>query len=372
MPKGLDAFFRFITKTISLILAFLFVLITSLVLLLFNAERSLMNAGTYKRALAENGVYQQLPALAEENTDAIKAFLTDQAGLASADMGFMNDLTAKDWQTLLSRVLPPDEARAMIENSLDQVFAVINAETDTARLSLVALKAHITGQAGGNLILQLLNTQPPCSEEQSAQIRSTNAGDTAIAPVFCSPQPADLARLTSQWQVKLESLAAGIPDEIILLNPSSQVSSLGLLGTDSIAKINTIRMEIRFSPLLPLGLLTLVTLLSIRSLNDWLRWWGIPLFITGLICAAFGFAILPLAGWAWINFMLPQFPSGASSAFTGLARNLVGSLGQALSTPIIVEAVIIALLGLAAIIGSFFVEPKRVQPVPLTSPPDGK
>ena len=372
MREALNAIFRFLAKTLSVILAILFVLVTSLVLLLFNAESSLLNAGTYKRALAENGIYQQLPALAGENRNAIKAFLTDRAGISSEYMDSLNSLPAKDWQAFVTVLLPPDEARTMVENMLDQVFAYINAETDTAGLSLVALKAHITGQAAENYFLQLLTVQPPCSQEQSAQIRSTNAGDTAIKPVFCSPQPADLAPLAALWQAQLGTLAAGIPDQIILLKPSSQQSSPGPLGNDPIAAINTLRMEIRFSPLLPLGLLTLITLLVVRSLKDWLRWWGIPLFITGLITTAIGFAILPLASWAWNIFILPQFPSGASENLTGLARSLLGSVGQAVSTPITLEAIIISLLGLAAIIGSFFVEKRPAQPGPLASPAETK
>jgi hypothetical protein len=36
--------------------------------------------------------------------DTIKVFLADQAGIASEDMDFINDLTVQDWQTLLTRL----------------------------------------------------------------------------------------------------------------------------------------------------------------------------------------------------------------------------------------------------------------------------
>jgi hypothetical protein len=372
MSKTLATIFRIIAKPLAVFFVILFVLATILVLPLYNFERTLLNAGTYKRILVSHDVYEQVPTLAAGNMDAIKAFLTKPDGIASENMGFVKDLTAKDMQTLVAALLPPEEARTMVENMLDQVFAYINGETDTAGLSLVVLKAHITGQSGGNLILQLLSVLPPCSEEQLVQIHSTNAGDTPIPPVLCSPQPADLGQQISLWQAQLETLAAGIPDELTLLKTSSEPPSLGPLGNDSIAKLNTLRMEIRFSPILPLGLLALVTLFGIRSLKDWLRWWGISLLISGLICTVFGLAILPLASWAWINFILPQFPSGASADLTSLARNLVGFVGQAVSSPIILQAIIISVLGLAMTIGSFFGGKNHAQPGPLASPVETK
>jgi len=68
-----------------------------------------------------------------------------------------------------------------------------------------------------------------------------------------------------------------------------------------------------------------------------------------------------LLNLVWVNAILPQFPSILSAGMRGLTRNLAGSVAQALATPITLEAAIIGLLGLAAIIGSYFVEAKRKE-----------
>ena len=365
MRTVLGTIFRSLAKYLAVFFASLFVLATILVILLFNIENTLLNAGTYKRALVRNNVYGQLPALAEAEVNAMQAFLTDQAGIDSEDMGFMNNLTDQDWQTLLTHVLPPDEARGMIENTLDQVFAVINGETDTASLSLVKLKAHLSGQDGKEVTQYLLNIQPPCTEEQLAQIHSENPDPGQ--PEFCRPPQPDLPLLTSQWQEKLDSTTAGIPDEVVLIQPPSERLDNGALGNDPIARLNTLRLEIRFSPLLPLVLLVLITLLRVRSLKSWLLWWGVPLLITGLLTMAIDLAIPALLNWAWVNAILPRFPSALSAGITGLIRSLVNSVASALTRPIMLEAAILALIGLAAIIGSFFVKTKFEQPVPSVS-----
>jgi hypothetical protein len=357
------AIFRFIAKPVSVFFAILFVLVTCLVLLLFNGERTLLNAGTYKRALAENGVYNQLPVLAQGEMEALKTFLTSQAGIATGDMNFTNNLSTDDWQYLLPRLLPPDEARGMVENALDQGFAALNGETDTARLSLVTLKAHLKGPEGKDSIQYLLKVQPACTEEQLAEIHAEKAGNTE-APPFCNPPQQDLALLTTQWQAQLDSRAAGIPDEVSILPPSGP-SDAGSPVNASLARLNTQRFLIRFSPLLSLILLTLLTLFAVRSLKGWLRWWGIPFFITGLIVMVIALSIRPLLNWVWVNSILPQFPSTLSAGLTGLAGNLVGSVGRALATPIMLQAAIIGLLGLAAIIASFFIKVINKEPVPL-------
>ena len=441
MRKALAAIIKVIAKSLAIFFSVLFVLITILILPLFNIESTLLNAGTYKRALIESGVYEQLPAMAGEEMETMKTFLAnpcvdnplgcviedaspelqtclinslgdadyeaigtrqrnptevelvnsqtcldqfgigeltggtqDMIGIGSEGMKFIDTLTAADWQPMLTLLLPPEETRVMVENTLDQVSAYINGETDTARVSLVALKAHLLSPAGEDLILLLLNTRPPCTDEQLAQILAGDAGGTG-EPSFCAPPPQDLALLTSQLQEQLDSVAAGIPDEVTLIKPLSEPVSLGAigpLGNNPIATVNTIRMEIRFSPLLPLGLLILITLFSIRSLKGWLRWWGIPFFVSGLILTAFGISILPTLDWAWVNFILPQFPSTLSTNITSLLHSLANSVVRALSTRIILEAAILGLLGLMAFVGSFFIKTKLKKSVPLVSTPESK
>ena len=352
-------------KYLAIFFASLFVLATVLVIIFFNIENTLLNAGTYKRALDKNNVYGQLPVLAEAEMDAMKSFFNDLSGAAIEDMDFMDDLTSKDWQTLFNFVLPADDARGMIENMLDQVFATINGEADSARLPVAALKARFNGQAGKDSIQYLLNIQPPCTEEQLTLIHSEkpNLED----PEYCQPPQQDLALLTSQWQAKIASTSADIPDEIMLIQPPSNGLGNGAPGTDPIAGLNTARLLIRFSPLLPLVLLVLITLLRVRSLKSWLTWWGVPLLITGLIALAIGLFLPVLLNWAVGTAILSRFSSVLSAGVSGLAGNLVRSVAQALATPITVEAAITGLLGLAATIGSFFVEPKLKEPVPLAA-----
>lgn len=371
-----------IAKFFAEFFAILFVLSAVLVLLLFNAESTLLNAGAYKRALTENRVYEQLPGLAGELTKTIFAngCAEKPSGCSLADapsglQAFLRDsLSASDYEsirsepvdpsgaefkTLVTLLFPPDEARAMTEAALDQGFAYIKGNTPRVSVPLAALKAHLSGQAGEDFIGALLNTQPACTTDELVQIHAGNAGSMGDS-VFCNPPQADLALLSSQWLSKLAPVTAGIPDEAVLIEPSSgPVSGQSLPGDLSMAGLGTLRLVIRLSPLLPLILLMLVTLLVVRTFKDWLNWWGIPLLVSGLIAAALSAAIRPMLGWGWATFILPQIRDMFPASLTGLGFSLAGSVAHVLAAQVAIEAAIIGGLGLAAILASLLVKTRN-------------
>ncbi len=437
MSKALVAIFRFIVKTLAVILAALFVLTSIPILSIFTVEHTLFDAGTYKHVLQENGVYQRLPDIVGEGMDSVKAFIanpcktnplgcaidgaspelqacltgvlgesnyeaigsgqrnateselagsqhcldqfgssesTDNAQDESGGSGvdFINNLSTRDWQALITLLLPPDESRTMVEGMLDQVFATVNGETDTARLSLAVVKAHLIGQPGADLVQLLLKAQPPCTEEQLAQIHAEAASESEEA-VVCNPPPQDLALLTDQLTSKLASASAQIPDDVVIIKPASDLVATGEAspGNDPLETLNKVRVAIRFTPLIPIILLMLVSLLVIRSLKSWLRWWGIPFLITGLVVAVIGLSILPLLNLAWVNLVLPRFPAMLPASLAEFAHSLMNSIGRAGTTPMVIQAAILGFIGLAATIGSIFVDRKPKPPalvVPLPEP----
>jgi len=122
-----------------------------------------------------------------------------------------------------------------------------------------------------------------------------------------------------------------------------------------------IRLAIRLSPLLPLALLLLVTLFGVRSLKGFLRWWGIPLLIVGVI-AVVGAAMIPLLlNWAIVTYGSSLTTGLITPEVINLAIEMVSNVIGSLALAILIQAAILALLGLVFIIVSFFV--KKRQPV---------
>jgi hypothetical protein len=486
--KAIAGIFRFIARSIAVLFAALFVLAAVFVFLLLNLDHTLLNAGTYKRALVENDVYARLPGLVAEQFESLSAFIADpcagnalgcaidgaspelqacltealgpdaymaigtgkrrpgeaelqvsqpcldrlggsepkpgpvanpldgaspvvqecarqalggeayasiqdggrppdegesgrintcyaQAGEtprgAGGPMTFINNLAPEDWQALIAYLLPADELRQMTESTLDQVFAYLNGRTDTATISLVKLKARLAGQSGRTLLALLLDAQPPCTEEQLAQINADDFGAEGQPPVFCAASGAARERSMDKLQGQLDKAAAGIPDEAAIIKPisaSDPSAGSGPLGREPVKALRMVRLGVLLSPLLPLALLLLVTLFGVRSVKGWLLWWGIPLTAAGLVALGMGIAVLPLLDWGWVHFAAARIPvMFASSSLVPLGRDLLRFVVEDLGKWMTVEAVLLVALGAGAIVGSFYIKPKPKAQAPGTA-----
>jgi hypothetical protein len=343
-------------KVLAGVFAVLFVIITVLVLLLISVDGVLLDAATYKRALVEQKAYEQGSALAAVQVGGTPSV----PGVGSGQMAFLSLLTPADWNLLLSTLLPPADLQKMTEDGLDQVFSYLNGDTDSARISLVALKQRVAGPAGQEAIKLVLTSQPPCTLEQLTQLAlSIFKGSGAL--IMCQPPAEMLGVAVSIVQSSMQAVVAPIPDEVEIMKPASSsvpATGGGPLGNDPRALIRTVRAAAWLSPLVPIGLLLLVALLGVRSLKGWLRWWGIPMFIAGLIA----FAAAPVLDWAWVNYVAVRIPSLVSSSISEAAHDLLNSIARQLSNRIMLDAGLVILLGFGATVVSVSIDKRACAP----------
>jgi len=425
MGKFLGAVLHAAAQLLAGVFSLLFVAATVLVLTLISVDRALLNADTYKRALAEQGLYERIPALTAEQLGAFETFIAnpcaenplvcridgatpelqacltealgqealvelgtfkrdpteaelqlaqpcldqyagkgeepeDSGGSGSEQMAFMNNLTPEDWEKLIRTLLPPDALQVMTEQALDQAFAFLDGDVESAKISLAALRERLTGPAGQEVIDLLLAAQPPCTDAQLAQLTvevAEGEGDL----VLCRPQAEDADALMFHMQERFDSLVAEMPDEAELIkppSPSAPASGGGPLGDDPLAAIRLIRQWLWLSLLIPLALLLAVTVFGVRSRKGWLRWWGIPMFIAGLLTAGQGIAAIPALDWAWAGYIAANMPPLFSSSLSGLAHELAASVTRELTQWMLLSGGAVMLLGLAATIASSRLRPR--------------
>jgi hypothetical protein len=290
-------------------------------------------------------------------------------GIAGDLMPILSDFSPAQWEQLTRFLLPTNELRHITESALDQVFAYLNGESDTASVSLVDLKARLTGQAGDELIGLLLAAQPACTEEQQAQINAGDFENGGATAIYCAASGETLAKMIPPMQDRLSKVAAQIPDEAVIIQLEAASSGNGF-GTDSFSAIRSFRNWMRLSVLLLLSLLVLITVFGVRSVKDLLRWWGIPLFIAGVIALSIGLAAQPLLDRAWVNYALHQFPPMISAGLAELGQNVMSSVVRELGKWVMLEAGLIILLGLTAIIASNHIGRKVKETARSFTPPE--
>jgi len=275
----------------------------------------------------------------------------DQAGLEGMPVYFKN-LSSDEWASLIRIILPPDQLESMSNALIDDIFAYLNSDINRVVLSLRVIKENMMSAAGEELIKQLILSQPPCTEDELNQLQNMTIPEELV---LCNP-PEDLLMLVVPLlHQQLRNAVTGLPDEVQILPSASSIAST---STDPLGILNKVRLAIHLSGLFPLVFLLLVTLLRVRTLSGWLRWWGIPTFFAGLTILGFGLTITQLYGVIWLKSIEPGFPPYFPDVLVSLFRDLLQFLAHAFSERVVFQGLVLAIFALLLWIGSHLLKKK--------------
>lgn len=322
-------------KTIAALCAVLFVISGILALFAFNLELQAFNAAAYKTAFEKQNLYERVPAI-------LAGALHTSAATNPTSDPFLKALTVEDWQRTVVLLLPPQDLKAITDFALDSLFDYLNRKTDTAVLTLTPLKSNLVGPAGTEIARQILSAQPACTAEQLLQMGlGFLSGDITL----CNPPPEMLGLMTPVLESQIQILSASIPNEITLL-----ASAPGTATGDPRARLDRTRTLMKVIPVFPVLFLFCITILMVRSLSDWLKWWGYPFLFTGagsLLLALIG---APLVGWVVRYFLQTQGASFIPSILFSTMQETVSTVTGEILSPVAIEGGALALLGLGMVV----------------------
>ncbi len=372
---------RTCSRFIAGIFAFLFIISASIMLLLYNLDATLLNSEAYKIALIEEDIYARLPGFVVQQ---IQHGIMDDPSLDSSDQSdgdsgppaYLRILSDDDWEYLIATLLEPEWLQTTVESVLDQVFDNLNSDAppEPISISLVELKTKFEGPVGYQAVLALLEKQPPCSAEQLLQLGAAQLfGGEVDDFLLCKPPEILMDVVDPLMRVAIQSAASAIPDEMEFEHPLSDVSGstdIKEFGDDPIQSFFIVRSLLRFGFLIPLAFLFLMTVFAVRSVRDWLLWWGVPLLLTGLIGLSFSALSLPILGWVFPRLIDFAVPVSVKPEILTIGVDLANALFRQVTQKIMVQAGIIAAIGFAFVISAFFVKPSQKEigdPLPESS-----
>lgn len=336
---------RELGKTLGALCAVLFVFVGVSVLLLFNFERKAFSSATYKQAFAEQGLYDRMPAL-------LASALQTSLGQNPNAFPFLKELSQEDWQSTIASLLPPEELRALADGTLDSTFDYINNNSDTVVVSLLPIKARLTGPEGVNVIKGFLQTQPACTVEQLTQMGLGLLGGNIA---LCNPPPEAIGLVEPLIQSQMQTLVTVFPDQVTLIS-----GSVGTNGSDPRLQLHMIRSAIHFSPFFAVLIFLSIAVFAIRTFRDLFVWWGWPLLITGVIGGVIGLAGAPLIGLI-LQFLIE------TQGLVFLPPLLASTIGETASAvahqiliPVSIQGFIMAALGFGMVMISLFL-PRPVE-----------
>lgn len=404
------------TLFLAALCAVIFSLSAAAVLVALRAEQTLLSPGPYKNALITGNVYPELPELVSEQlvlalnrnpcsdnplrcpsiqpqladcfesvlgpwrTRAISAGvekpsqvetaaiqtcidqLQPDVQAAAVDAGggvlaFLQLIRAQDLEKVITPLLPPPETQALADSLLDQSFAYLHGRQAQVTLNLTGLKTALKSPGGLDTFLLILRSQPPCTFDQLQQllvITLTGQGSLAL----CSPVPELLDLLTPFIQTQLAAAVDTLPDNEALTPLQVGASrSFGPFGDGAVGAFRLALTLLRLSSLVPLLFLLLVTLLAVRTVRDFLRWWGIPLLGAGLLVLPLGLLGEALFEPAWVGLLSGRLPDTLSVGLVGTAHDVVRAVLQTFWGGSDLLGGIVAAIGLAMWIVSAFIHP---------------
>ena len=334
---------RALGQILAAICAILFVISTVAALLLFNVEAKAFSSATYKQAFEDQRLYERMPTI-------LATALTTAMGPNMGAIPFLKALTIEDWQNTISILLPPEELKAMADNALDATFDYLNGRTNSAVISLLPVKAQLVGPSGMNVVLQILSLQPVCTTEQLTQMAlGLLGGEIAL----CNPPPEAIGLMTPFIQSQLQTMTTIIPNEVTFIP-----GTLSGTPNDPRVRLNTIRSTIKLTPLLPLLFLFALTVFAVRSLVDWLTWWGWSFMIAGASSVLIGLVGAPLVGWILQLLIQNQGTALIPPVFISSITETTSAVARQLLTPVLIQGALLGFVGLGMVILAMFL-PKR-------------
>ena len=377
MRNVLTAIFKYIARLIAVFLALLTIVATVAVLLLLGIDHTILNPRTSKQAFIKNKIYERLPAATVVEFSLVKSLFADQCAetgqtCAIKTMALLNGLSSKQWETLVSHLFPADELQTMTESTLGEALGYFKGEVDSVQMPLTPLKARLTNHAGEEITALLLRSQPSCTTEQQAQIKDVDLNVVSVLPIFCSTTGEMQLQLSAELQRRLKNVSAELPEAAIIIkrpSPSIPSSLRRFFGEDWQTALQKLNVALPYAPFLPLGLLLLLALFAVRSLRGWMRWWGIPIFIAGLITLISGIILFFMFDQIWVKYILHTLPPLLASGFGEITRDVAQTLTNGLAKRIMLQAGIMTLLALGILYASSFVKPPPDPSLPPLAQP---
>jgi hypothetical protein len=189
--------------------------------------------------------------------------------------------------------------------------------------------------------------------EQIAQATLNLLTSSSNEIQFCNP-PAELVpMLTPVIQGQMQTTAMAIPDQLTLISAPPQ--------NDPRQKLQTVRMVMRLSPILPLVFLFFMSIFTVNSLKSWLSWWGVPLFITGGLTAFLGLVGASIFGTVFQELLANRMPTFLPALLLDSANALATAMLQTLFLPILWQGLGIAFIGFGMAVAGYFVKRKLVN-----------
>lgn len=222
----------------------------------------------------------------------------NQVGAAS---GLLEIMTTEQIQGLFNIVLPKDFVQTQSQENIQAVWQFVNLKTTDIKI-VVDMKPvidRLSGQDGGQILIDFVNGQPECTEEQFQKLMDyVDSKISAENVVFCRPPKDKMEKGMDRIAYAISGMIQLLPSQLVLMQNNSRVADF--VSSPQYQMYRVVRLMMDYILWGTVGLVLLILLLTLTSGRTLFACLGIPALVSGIIGCVFSAASI-LGGNYYLN-----------------------------------------------------------------------
>lgn len=273
-----------------------------------------------------------------------------------------------NWINFQDALLADDVISGWVFDFVDGFFAWLNTDQPfpEIRWDMKPLIQKMSGPEGQNAVVAYYESLPDCTDLQMEEMQ-TQPGE----PLPRAKMVEDLCKLSTFPHAQQIQVYSDIMRMVVdAMPPEFDAPRMLLKEQDEITGMYTLKWRIRNYRydldtilLIPLGLLFLILLLGVRSLDGLGQWWGIPLVGGGIISLITALLAGPLwRGLLTMYFMPQEIPQ--TSLLYHEVIDVTSRMISPIFSPLLLQAFIILIIGSGLLAMSFILRMRKAGEQP--------
>jgi hypothetical protein len=272
-----------------------------------------------------------------------------------------------DWIKFREALLAEEVIAGWVGETVQGLFAWMNSEDSVPVIiwDMAPLIQKMSGPEGQEAVVAYYESLPDCTDLQMEEMR-TQPGE----PLPRTKMVEELCKLSTFPHVEQIQVYNDVMEMVVDATPEEFNATQSLLkGREQIRGLYTLKWRFRTYRynmdvvlLIPLGLLFLILIFGVRSMEALGQWWGIPLIGGSLIALLSSL----LSGTLWRGFLTGNMPEGIPQTSL-LYHQIIDSTSRVISpvfNPLIWQSFIILLIGAGLFTMSFILRIRRAGESP--------
>ena len=272
-----------------------------------------------------------------------------------------------DWIKFREALLGEEVIAGWIDQTIQGLFAWLNADDPVPLIiwDMEPLVQKMSGPEGQEAVVAYYESLPDCTDLQMEEMK-TQPGEPLprakmieeLCKLSTFPHGEQIQVYNDVMQMVVDATPRQFNATQALLNGMDQSRGLFTLKW----RLRTYRYNMDTVLLIPLGLLFLILILGVRSMESLGQWWGIPLIGGGLIALLSSL----LSGTLWRGILTGNMP-GDIPPTSLLYHQIIESTSRVISpifNPLIWQSFVLLLIGAGLFTMSFILRVRRAGEKP--------